>query len=678
MILTLAAQLLILASNAVAAVTAVTAAAAPNCSDGNFNCSSPCLRSLVSTDHRLLTLRASGLVLNSLGDFSACTQTNSSHHMCVLSAHVGGAEFTQGLCLSTDCSSDGLESAFSYASDCPQEFNATLHRCLAQACQGSAIPASVCSVVADAAATFVKEVDVTEAHCGSAGPKDTDSLTAGAWTMLIVISIIFTAILTQSLIEYASSRRTSSILLDGSNIQDSDMMGDYSSKSSSSKDASKPSPRRGVAAILGCFSVAENMTELLSRSPARTLRPLDALRAISMFWIILGHSIIFQNTPEVGYANVITATQDVLQGFSSQFLVAIPFTVDTFFFLSGLLTAYVVARKSIKAAREGGRFRLPIVLGVVFRWLRLAPMVAFVVGVYSTLIVYAGDGPLWFRFVNELSVCPSYWWTNVLFVNNFYPTNYKDQCIPWAWYLANDFQFFVIGMLVLKLYSIGWRRGAWISTLLLLACGIISPGVISNDLHLNLAVDIQNTMYDKPYARIAPFAVGMITAFVIAERLEQLRRAPFWAVHASMCVGIAGLLAIQYVTYDFNFNGKHPNWSQAASSTYFAFTKVAWGAGCALLVVGCVSGHGGIVNWFLCLPFWEVFGKLTFAAYLVHPALMRMVYYQARDLYYFTYTGAVFNHFSYILSAYGLATILYVCVELPMGNLVGLLRAKRR
>ena len=32
-------------------------------------------------------------------------------------------------------------------------------------------------------------------------------------------------------------------------------------------------------------------------------------------------------------------------------------------------------------------------------------------------------------------------WQQLLYINNFYPTDYKKQCVPWAWYLADDMQF---------------------------------------------------------------------------------------------------------------------------------------------------------------------------------------------------------------------------------------------
>jgi len=50
---------------------------------------------------------------------------------------------------------------------------------------------------------------------------------------------------------------------------------------------------------------------------------------------------------------------------------------------------------------------------------------------------------------------------------------------------------------------------------------------------------------------------------------------------------------------------------------------------------------------------------------------------QQVQLYYFQNVDFVFRHFSFVLSAYLLAAVLYVCVETPFGNLVGLLRAKK-
>lgn len=29
----------------------------------------------------------------------------------------------------------------------------------------------------------------------------------------------------------------------------------------------------------------------------------------------------------------------------------------------------------------------------------------------------------------------SYWWTNLIWINNLYPVNFDDKCLPWTWFI---------------------------------------------------------------------------------------------------------------------------------------------------------------------------------------------------------------------------------------------------
>lgn len=48
------------------------------------------------------------------------------------------------------------------------------------------------------------------------------------------------------------------------------------------------------------------------------------------------------------------------------------------------------------------------------------------------------------------------------------------------------------------------------------------------------------------------------------------------------------------------------------------------------------------------------------------------------QLFFYNNVDNVFKHFGFILAAYLLATVLYVCVEVPFGNLAGLLRGQKK
>ena len=53
----------------------------------------------------------------------------------------------------------------------------------------------------------------------------------------------------------------------------------------------------------------------------------------------------------------------------------------------------------------------PLVLGVMLLWLYVVP--------------HLGSGPVWYRTQQRTS-CFNYWWTNLLYIQNFYPIQYGD------------------------------------------------------------------------------------------------------------------------------------------------------------------------------------------------------------------------------------------------------------
>ena len=46
----------------------------------------------------------------------------------------------------------------------------------------------------------------------------------------------------------------------------------------------------------------------------------------------------------------------------------------------------------------------------------------FVLLFFDKLIGFLGDGPLWYGIQMGNTPCEKFWWTNLLYINNFYPT----------------------------------------------------------------------------------------------------------------------------------------------------------------------------------------------------------------------------------------------------------------
>lgn len=62
---------------------------------------------------------------------------------------------------------------------------------------------------------------------------------------------------------------------------------------------------------------------------------------------------------------------------------------------------------------------------IYFFWLRkvvsVLPAYALVVLFHATAVRLIGDGPMWDRIVgSEARRCQNFWWTNLLFINNFF------------------------------------------------------------------------------------------------------------------------------------------------------------------------------------------------------------------------------------------------------------------
>ena len=66
----------------------------------------------------------------------------------------------------------------------------------------------------------------------------------------------------------------------------------------------------------------------------------------------------------------------------------------------------------------------------------------FVLLFFDKMTPFLGEGPLWYGMQAE-NPCDKYWWTNLLYINNFYPTTMNNSvrlvdklCILQYYYLT--------------------------------------------------------------------------------------------------------------------------------------------------------------------------------------------------------------------------------------------------
>lgn len=84
---------------------------------------------------------------------------------------------------------------------------------------------------------------------------------------------------------------------------------------------------------------------------------------------------------------------------------------------------------------------------------RYAPLNIFMVLFFTFIGPSLGTGPLWHGYYKTIEPCQTYWWTTMIYINNFYPQNFDDKCMPWLWYLAVYVQLSLLLPVLLLVYK---------------------------------------------------------------------------------------------------------------------------------------------------------------------------------------------------------------------------------
>ena len=486
----------------------------------------------------------------------------------------------------------------------------------------------------------------------------------------------------------------------------------YGSSSSSSPGVAFRKSTLGKTLL--SFSAVHNLDRLMVVPPP-LLNVTNGIRVLSMFLIIIGHTVLFSVLlasafdPTAPFGSRVLEASGVAPSelnqfngavfkFPFQIILGAEFCVDTFFFLSGLFLVFLTLRKlatkpdSLPASSPAASFSIwP--LAILHRYLRLTPALGFMLFVHIKLVPYLGRGPLWHEVAESISeTCNknNHWLANIGYINNFVPAVYDDQCAGWTWYLANDFQFVVLlGPFLVAAFRISTKAGLALTSFLVAACMGIGFAIgYHNDLSLFLTPkpgtgDQSTEFYGKPYTRMGAWVIGAGLGGVLdyfgRTGNGRLPRIPL-AVRAAVYVAAGTMMGLtffgQYSNYK-NQDDAYGSWNKGTNVSYLAFSRPAWTLALASLVFVWMSSVGpslknSLVSSFLSAPLWAPLARLTYSAYLWHPVLMYVIY-GGRDrlgdysVAYFAVHSAFF-----IFAAYALAVVSFILVEKPLMNLEAL------
>ncbi len=393
-----------------------------------------------------------------------------------------------------------------------------------------------------------------------------------------------------------------------------------------------------------------NPKHLLDRGPER-FAPVDGLRAISVLWMIAFHAIYFVGwfVGREPFAGLLS--HNALRPLENGHL-----GVDIFFVISG----YLIASLLLKELDRTGKIRLKAFY--TRRAFRVLP--AYVIGLLLTALILKERSNI------------QYAWTNLLFINNFFPTD--KQAMGWSWSLAIEEQFYLIfPVALIALHSCARRQlklFAW-----LLGLAFVIRIALVWILKIDYPVPIHpvfdhdgfyryfSGIYDKTYGRFGGILFGVLVAYLERDTavLKSIASRPGLARACLLtCGGVIGffLMRAGYATPE-------DAWPRGALMVYFALYRYLFAAcvayGLLYVIAQARFGKPGLFNRVLSWRGWLPAAELSYGAYLLHPLVIIAVYFKHPPQL-FTFGEMAGKFVTIFIVTFTLAYLMYAAVERPL------------
>lgn len=599
----------------------------------------------------------SGHNINDLGDYVACTNYTeyNNYVLAIVQDPTSGVSGYTGLCVPANCSAASLSfwSNFSSYNISGLTFNLT------------SLPIN------------------TQYEDLSTYPPEKDWIMVLAFVVIgILVLLNFFGLCLTPAPEESYQKQKKEISISANDISilrdprddNSSGMEDHSKIASKKKD---PAPKQnGFKKLISCFDVKANYDELISdkRSAGHddNLYVFNGVRFLAFCWVVFGH------TWEVGSGvakNPLTVPILMEQSTIWLNIYGAFYAVDIFFFLSGFLAAYLLIGKVKKM-----RFSVLNFFKIfIHRFIRIWPAYVFCILIFWRIAPLIGNGPIWFMYVNQANQCDDTAWKNMLFIDNIARTDQENYCFLWGWYLACDFQIFLIVPIICWIYDRDAENGRnfiWFCFIVSLACGYASA--ISANYYYAIIPDTNsnflNSFYTNPFVRATPYLIGTYLG-IAYKRYKTGEERNFYNIiernlslnYIVSFLGLSILLFIVYFPKTLQNNGTP--WSQAFGYTWSVLDRPVYVFGLFLFFAPVLAGNFSFLKSIFACGFFTLMAKLAFTAYLVHLIILEGMFFGGTQFVDLEDTSQIYITLACVLLSLVLASFIHLMVEKPFSNL---------
>lgn len=285
--------------------------------------------------------------------------------------------------------------------------------------------------------------------------------------------------------------------------------------------------------------------------PIVNLNILDSVKHFGCIGVILAHVLLTYLTLGTSYNHIV---EYIGKDMRTMLLLSLNNVVDTFFVISGILVAYLMFKKmessrsvlsNRKRSDEEAKVKRRAFIVVRYfklaasRYLRMAPLYFLVYVWTKSISAHLGSGPLWDYASNNESLrgfCKrESWFWPLTFASDFKPIT--EHCVPPAWSVAVDLQFFLILPIFIWLLKNSKLIGYYIIVLVIVITTastfnqykLLFDYISLSDfaklrLHVfSLLIKYAANAYSHPQNRIGPILIGLIGGHMLYEYETKMR-----------------------------------------------------------------------------------------------------------------------------------------------------------
>ena len=426
--------------------------------------------------------------------------------------------------------------------------------------------------------------------------------------------------------------------------------------------------------IIECFDIVKNYQSLISedKNPEHdlTLNVANGIRAFAYGWIVYGHTFLVSIGAK-NYASVISFFQ------STWLLLVVGafYAVDTFLYLSGFFATFVIIGKLRKMDLNLKNYFLII----LHRWIRLWPAYFIAILFYWKISVHLGSGPLWWSYVSSAQYCNQAW-KNLLLLDNVLTDNFGEGCFAWGWYLAVDFQLFLLTPFICWIYIKNKGRSMNLISFLM-TTSIVFAYYFSVDTGYSYLLtpskgasteDYMTEYYINPSVRMSPYLVGVWLGIIFREYKDGKRNF-FTHLKRSRVLSLAtlffGLALLAFLVFFPRTTQNGDKWTQGFAVTWNTFSRPAFALGVFFLTAPVLAGSLEGFRDFMGNYYFTVIAKLSYCGYLIHLVFLQMIFSLPEQYYGFSQGYQACLTFAVALVSLVGALVIHLLVEKPIANL---------